>query len=322
MSEQERLSFTPPSEEPPEATSSRSTPQPSGALTAPQAATQTSRRDSARELILVPIHLKAQQPEQPEQQPEQPHVLGSGRPLGPRIALAAAAALVVVVAVGGGLAFEHRQQANILAERAKETESLSLAVKSLEMRLDAIDGAKSRDDLADLRRSIGEMKATVVSSREFNGALAQLSQRVDKLDHEEGAKVDKLSDRVDHEAGAVTTELAARIDKLEKRIVAPAAPPTQPSQPAQSSVLPRMNANVSMETTGSIEKPRPVLRSYIVLDASDDVALVAGRYGEREVRQGEFLPGAGRIERIERKGASWIVLTSEGVIPAADSPPY
>jgi hypothetical protein len=320
MSEQESLNLTPPSGEP-AVTPSGATPQQSGALTAPQAAIQTSRRDSSRELILVPIRLRAEQPEQPQAQAEQPHVLRSGRPVGPRIAIAAAVALVVVVAVAGGLAFEHRQQANILAERAKENESLSLAVKSLETRLDAIDAAKSRDDLADLRRSIGEMKSTVISAREFNGALAQLSQRVDKLDHEEGAKVDKLSDRVDHEAGTVTAELAARLDKLEKRIVAPVAPPTLASQPAQSSVPPKMSANVSMETTGSIEKPRPVLRSYIVLDASDDVALVAGRYGEREVRQGEFLPGAGRIERIERKGGSWIVLTSGGVIPGADSPP-
>jgi hypothetical protein len=285
------------------------------------APTRTSRRDSGRELILVPIHQKMEQPEQPQEQAQQPHALRPGRSVRPRVAIAAAAAFVVVVAVGGGLAFEHRQQANMLAERAKETESLSLAVKSLEMRLDAIDGAKSSDDLADLRRSIGEMKATVVSAREFNGALAQLSQRVDKLDHEEGAKVDKLSDRVDHEAGAVTTELAARIDKLEKRIVSPVSAPAQAPQPGQSSVLPKINANVSMETTGSIEKPRPVLRSYIVLDARDDFALVAGRYGEREVRQGEYLPGAGRIERIERKDGGWIILTSQGLIPAADAPP-
>jgi hypothetical protein len=314
MSEQENLSLTPPPEEPPAGTPSETTPQQTGALAAPEAAAQASRQDPSRELILVPIRLKAEQP-------EEPHTVRSGRPPGRRFAIAAAAALVVV-AVAGALAWEHRQQANVLAERANETESLTQAVKSLQMRLDAIDAAKSHDDLADMRRSIGEMKSTVVSAREFNGALAQLSQRVDKLDREEGAKVDKLSDRVDHEAGAVATELAARIDKLEKRVVTQVAPPTQASQPAQSSVLPKMNANISMETTGSIEKPRPVLRSYIVLDASDDVALVAGRYGEREVRQGEFLPGAGRIERIERKGASWIVLTSEGVIPAADSPPY
>ena len=59
-----------------------------------------------------------------------------------------------------------------------------------------------------------------------------------------------------------------------------------------------------------------------MLDARDDVALVGGRYGEREVRQGDFLPGAGRVERIERRGGGWVVTTSEGVIASAEYPRY
>jgi hypothetical protein len=147
--------------------------------------------------------------------------------------------------------------------------------------------------------------------------LAQLAQRVDKLDHEEGAKVDKLSERVDHGASALTAELSSRVDKLEKKIFAPVQPASIKQPPAQ----PKFSADVSMESTGSIERPRPLLRGYIVLDARDDVALVGGRYGEREVRQGDFLPGAGRVERIERKGGSWVILTSEGVIASAEFPP-
>ena len=155
---------------------------------------------ASRELILVPAH--------PEAGPaDGPRVVPSGGLFSSRFALAAAAALGIVVAVAGALVWEHRQQVDILAARANETNSLAQAVESLKARLDAIDAVKSRDDLADLRRSVGEMKSTVVSARDFNGALAQLAQRVDKLDHEEGAKVDKLSERVDHEASALTAEL-------------------------------------------------------------------------------------------------------------------
>jgi hypothetical protein len=236
--------------------------------------------------------------------------------------LAAAAALGIVSAVAGALVFEHHHEADILAARANETNSLAHAIDSLKARLDAIDALKSRDDLADLRRSVGEMKSTVVSARDFNGALALLAQRVDKLDHEEGAKVDKLSERVDHEASALTTDLGSRIDKLEKRIVAPVPAPSQAASIKQPPVPPTLSANVSMEPTGSIERSRPLLRGYVVLAARDDVALVGGRYGEREVRQGDFLPGAGRVERIERKGGSWVIQTSEGVIAAAEYPPY
>ena len=75
-----------------------------------------------------------------------------------------------------------------------------------------------------------------------------------------------------------------------------------------------------MEPTGSLPRPRPLLQSYVVLGARDQVALVEGRYGERAVRPGDILPGAGRVERIERQDGEWVVLTDQGLIAAAD--PY
>jgi hypothetical protein len=179
----------------------------------------------------------------------------------------------------------------------------------------------SSADLADLRQSIGEIKSSVLSTREFGGALAQLSQRVDKLDREASAKVDKLTERVDHDASALTAGLSTRIDKLEQKIAAPASTPPQVAQAKQPPTRPKF-ASISMDATGSIERPKPLLRGYIVLDARDDVALVGGRYGEREVRQGDFLPGAGRVERIELRGDGWVVMTSEGLIASADFPRY
>ncbi len=77
-----------------------------------------------------------------------------------------------------------------------------------------------------------------------------------------------------------------------------------------------------MDKTSSIERSKPLLRGFVVLDARDDVALVGGRYGEREVRQGDFLPGAGRVERIELGGNGWVVTTSGGLIASAESPRY
>jgi hypothetical protein len=239
-----------------------------------------------------------------------------------RFHVAAAAALAIVVAVTGALLLEDRQQANALAEQTSENASLAGAVKSLKVRLDAIDTSVSTTDLAALRQSIGEIKSTVVSPREFSGALAQLSQRVDKLDREESAKVDKITERVDHEASALTAGLSARMDKMEQKIAAPPPPAAQPV--AQAKQLPNRPkfGSVSMDTTSSIERPRPLLRGYVVLDARDDIALVGGRYGEREVRQGDFLPGAGRVERIELRGEGWVVMTSEGLIASADTPRY
>ena len=238
-----------------------------------------------------------------------------------RFHFAAAAALAVVVAVAGALFLEDREQARALAERASETEALARTVKSLKVRLDAIDRATPSAELADLRQSIGQIKSTVVTPRELSGALAQLSQRVDKLDRDESAKVDKLTERVDHEASALTTGLSTRIDKLEQKIAAPPPAPAQVIQVKQPPSRPKFDS-VAMDRTSSIERPRPLLRGYVVLDARDDVALVGGRHGEREVRQGDFLPGAGRVERIELRGEGWVVMTSEGLIASADSSPY
>jgi hypothetical protein len=262
---------------------------------------------SSRDLVVVE-HAEAQS--------------AAGPPVGPartlsfsRFHFAAAAALAVVVAVAGALFLEDRQQAS-------ENASLVRTVKALKVRLDAIDTTVSTTDLAALRQSIGEIKSTVVSPREFSGALAQLTQRVDKLDREESAKVDKLAERVDHEASALTTGLSTRIDRLEQKIAAPPTPAAQPvAQAKQLSTRPKSGA-VAMDTTSSIERPRPLLRGYVVLDARDDIALVGGRYGEREVRQGDILPGAGRVERIELRGEGWVVMTSEGLIASADTPRY
>jgi hypothetical protein len=201
---------------------------------------------ASRDLVLVGEPAEAEAAAGPRPQIPNRFVLS-------RFHLAAAAALAVAVA--GALVLEDRQQAQALAERTAETESLSHTIKSLKVRLDAIDTAMSNAGLSDLRQSVGEIKSTAVSTREISGALTQLSQRVDKLDHEAAAKVDKLTERVDHEASAVTAGLNTRIDKLEQKI---AAPPPAPLQVAQPKPAPRPKFdNVAMDKTGSIERPKP-----------------------------------------------------------------
>jgi hypothetical protein len=269
---------------------------------------------ASRDLVVVVQPPEAKSAREPADRPTDRLFLS-------RFPLAAAAALAVVLAVAGGLFLEDRQQAKALAEQVSENEALTHTIKSLKVRLDAIDSAVSSAGLSDLRQSVGEIRSNLVSTREFSGALTQLSQRVDKLDHEASAKVDKLTERVDHEASAVTAGLSSRIDKLEQKIAAPLPAPPQVAQAKQSPARPKFD-NVSMDRTSSIERPRPLLRGYVVLDARDDVALVGGRYGEREVRQGDFLPGAGRVERIELRGEGWVVMTSEGLIASADVPRY
>ena len=170
-----------------------------------------------------------------------------------RFHLAAAAALAIVVAVAGALFVENRQQAKALAEQASENEALAHTLKSLKVRLDAIDSAMSNAGLADLRQSVGEIRSNLVSSREFSGALAQLSQRVDKLDHEASAKVDKLTERVDREASALTAGSfhPHRQARAEDRRAAPSAAASRAGQaiPGSSEVRQRRDGQDGFDRT-------------------------------------------------------------------------
>jgi hypothetical protein len=248
-----------------------------------------------------------------------------------RLRFAAAASFALLgagIGTGAGVYVmnDHRHEAGLLAAHEHQTEALARTVDALNARLSTIESTKSHDELVELRRSVGEIKSVSASSHELSAALAQLSQRVERLDREAAAKVDKLGERFDRDTSAQAAELTARIEKLEKKTIAVAAP-AAPSPPATTSLQakqpagpPKFGPNVSMETTGSIERPRPLLRRYVVLGAREDVALVEGRDGERAVRPGDVLPGAGRVERIERSGDGWVVLTDQGLIPAAE--PY
>jgi hypothetical protein len=57
-----------------------------------------------------------------------------------------------------------------------------------------------------------------------------------------------------------------------------------------------------------------LLQNYTIEDVRDGIAVVDSRYGSQQVAPGDFIPGAGRVLRIERRGADWIVLTSLGII--------
>ncbi len=237
------------------------------------------------------------------------------------IGLAAGLALLSAVAAAG--LYDHARQSSLLAAKAEESRGLAQTVKALKDRIDVIEAARSRDETADLRKVAAEMKAESGATRDLGGALALLTTRVDRVDHDQSARLDKLADRIDHDSTARIADLAARLDKLEKRpptVVAAAPTPPTPS-PKQAALAARPDAVVSNETTGSIEKPRAPLRGYWLVEVQDGFAVVDGRDGPQQVAPGDVLPGAGRVLRIERRGHDWVVVTSAGII-AGDQPRF
>ena len=234
-----------------------------------------------------------------------------------------AAGLALVAAVTAVGLYDHSRQSTVLAAKAEESASLAQTVAALKQRIDAMEAARSREEGADLRKIAAEMKAGRDAAHDLNGALAQLATRVDRVDHDQNARIDKLSDHIDHDTATRIAELNARIEKLEKRPAAPVvAALTPPPAPAKPAVVPPAAAKpetvISNETTGSIEKPKPMLHSYQLIDVQGDYALVEGRDGPQQVGPGDILPGAGRVLRLERRGRDWVLVTSLGVISGGD----
>ena len=115
-------------------------------------------------------------------------------------------------------------------------------------------------------------------------------------------------------------DLKTRLDRLEKQAAVAAASPSKPvarAAPKPSALTAR--AQPSAKFDPPVARGR-VLQDYAVEDVQGGVAVVDGRYGTLEVAPGDFIPGAGRVLRIERRGGDWVVLTSGGVI--ASGAPY
>jgi hypothetical protein len=212
-------------------------------------------------------------------------------------------------------------------EERSATRDLSAALTQLTTRLDQIE----RADGARLDK-LSERVDQDSSSR-----FADLAARLDKLEKraaspatpapesaEVVARLDKLERKV-AVAAASASEIAGlttRLNKLERRAAvagASSATPFPPVAPKQSPPMARTEPSAPNETARSDDQG-PLLRDYSVENVRDGVAVVDSRYGPQEVAPGDSVPGAGRVLRIEKRGADWFVVTSRGVIGSGPAP--
>ena len=261
------------------------------------------------------------------------------RPSGPRAGAfrrlrwgVAAAALALVVA--GGAAVVGAE----VRSRGLKIEALQESIAALQARIAALETAKPNDETAAIRKAVGDARGGLASSRDLSSTILQVNARIDRLEHDQDGRLDKLVDRLDRETAALSaegqsrdadlsarldklehTDFAARLDKLETKsqstvvAVAPtgaAAPPASTSQPGAAT------AAASNEIVGSVPRPQPSapIRGWVLLEIRNGVALVENRQGLREISLGQTLAGAGRVQRFERHGRQWVVVTDQGVI--------
>jgi hypothetical protein len=108
---------------------------------------------------------------------------------------------------------------------------LSSAADVLKADLGAITGQSGR----------GEDRSAM---RDLSAALTQLTVRLDQIEHEYGARLDKLGEHVDQDSSSRFADTAARLDKLEKRAALAATP-----APESADVVARLD---ELETRASV----------------------------------------------------------------------
>ncbi len=234
------------------------------------------------------------------------------RPATPLLLRAAAAAALVAAC---GLASFAGTQAQRSAAHQSGAEVAALnqdAFARLTRELESV-----RTDLAALKAEAGYSSQASASDRD------KLDQKIEAL----GAALRKPD--------VTSSVLEARIDRMESQIMSTlgdlsartaAAPAAQ--GPAPAAAAPVAPAAPAL-TEAAIREPEPTpppatpVRSarnepvdgWIVREVYDGAALVEGRNRRLyEVAPGGVVPGVGRVESIERRGRSWVVLTDKGFI--------
>jgi hypothetical protein len=167
-------------------------------------------------------------------------------------------------------------------------------------RADQNEQALSRNETSQLKSVIERlnsdltaMRSSVESSnRGTSTQFARLAERIEKVERsqaEPSAKIAKINETLD------------RLDRRTRDLPDLPPVPERISAPVPIKEIPRVS----------------IVPGWVVRSVYDGMALIQGRIGLVEVEVGDPLPGGGRVEAIRRQEGRWVVVTSKGLILAA-----
>jgi len=175
-------------------------------------------------------------------------------------------------------------------------------------RLEA-ETSRSQEILGRLSADLASLRETVVAFKdvEHTGSTSSATERTELTE-----KIERLAITL-QEPGQKLSALEGRIDRMESQILTTLAGlNTKPAAPATA---PATEARVEPPAPKPV-KSEPV-DGWVLREVYDGMALVENRNRRLyEVMPGGVLPGVGRIEAIERRGARWVVVTDKGFIGA------
>ncbi len=157
------------------------------------------------------------------------------------------------------------------------------------------EGAQLKAAIERLNSDLVALRSNVEGSGRAAGAqLARLTDRIDRTERAQAEPAAKI---------AKITEAIERIDRRTRDL------PDLAPMPADQRIPPP----VPIKEISRIS----VVPGWVVRNVYDGTALIQGRIGLIEVEVGDPLPGGGRVEAIRRQDGRWVVVTSKGLILAA-----
>ncbi len=178
--------------------------------------------------------------------------------------------------------------------------------------------ARSREILARLSSDLASLKNTAAAFKEIEHTAstatksdqAKLADKVERLAislQDPTKKLSSLEGRLDKMESQIMTTLAA----LSTKSAATAAPPASAAPPAP----PVAEAAAREEAPAPKPSKNEPVDGWVLREVYKGAALVESRNRRLyEVMPGGILPGVGKVEAIERRGARWVVLTDKGFI--------
>ncbi len=238
------------------------------------------------------------------------------------------------------------------AENGRQDDTIRGLRKSVDVLKQELEGVKAASGAAvgQLSAKIDKL------DRDPGPKLAEIASRLDRLDRDPAPRLAEMTSRIDRierqvSSPAPTASLPPETTPSSKAplppvraaqqaapVAATATPPIPKPAPVVAAIAtpavpkpaPRPEAPVRADQAAKVETGRtePPLRQeaavrpatvegWMLRDVYGGVALLEGRGGGlREVAPGEYIPGVGEIRSIERRGRSWVVVTSRGIIQA------
>ena len=251
--------------------------------------------------------------------------------------LAAAVALILGGAFIGGAQFLGGKAQPSVAVAQVDPNSQALRklqdeIHTLKVSLDAVratsENSRQDEAIRNIRKNVELLKQDVeVAKAGTANAVTQLSGKIDKIDRSDKDPTPKLAEitqrldqlKADTSGRDKFAEITARLDRIERSVSSPV--PTGTIVAASKPGPVPAPAPAPTPSPAADSKPAPAkvatIDGWLLRDVYDGVALVEGRGGGlREVSPGQFIPGAGEIRSIEKRGRSWVVVTSRGIIVA------